>query len=160
MRHRGYTPVDCRNDDTSEFAYDVFISYSDSNGKFVKKVLVPELEAKRHVRVMVHDRDFIPGNFVVDNIVNAITKSRKTMILMSRDFLRSAWCVREMNYARMEALHTERNVLLVMMLEPVTVKGLPLEIMDILRNQTYLELPEDQAHEEVFWDRVRDLIMS
>ncbi|XP_060598763.1 slit homolog 1 protein-like [Ruditapes philippinarum] len=68
MRHRGYTPVDSSNDDTTEFAYDVFISYSDSNRRFVKNVLVPELEAKRHhVRVMDHMRDFIPGNFVVDN---------------------------------------------------------------------------------------------
>ncbi|XP_045172600.2 toll-like receptor 4 [Mercenaria mercenaria] len=148
------------DDDDGEFTHDVFISYANENGTFIKNDLIPELEDKRQLRLLVHDRDFELGEFVSDNIVRAISTSRKTLITMSRHFLASDWCIFEMNMARMEAIKTGRNVLCLIMLEEVPMEGLPLEILDIIRHQTYLELPSDIDHRELFWERVHNALMN
>jgi hypothetical protein len=140
--------------DTNDYEYDAFVSYANENGNFVKNDLVPELEDKRCLRLLVHDRDFRAGEFVCDNIMSAITTSKKTLIIMSKHFLKSDWCIFEMNMARMETIKTGRNVLCVIMLEEVPSKGLPLEILDIVRQQTYMEVPLNDEHMDLFWDRV------
>lgn len=157
LRSQGYASLSTNGDDDDDrFLFDVFVSYCSNDGKFVKEILVPELEEKRHLQVLVHDRDFWAGNFVNDNIMRAVTKSRKTLILLSNNFLRSHWCIFEMNMARMESIKTGRNVLCVVLMEDIETKGLPLEIMDIIRNQTYLELPFERELQKdaVFWDRL------
>lgn len=142
------------------FKYDAFVSYASGNGMFVKDEIVPELEDKRNLQLLVHDRDFRAGEFVNDNIMQAITASRKTLILMSKDFLKSDWCIFEMNMARMEGIKTGRNVVCLLMLEEVPSAGLPLEIMDIIRQQTYIELPADINHMDLFWDRVHNALIN
>ncbi|XP_045160411.1 toll-like receptor 4 [Mercenaria mercenaria] len=153
---KGYSPV---NTEEADFQNDVFVSYADSEGTFVRRHLVPELENNRGLNLLVHDRDFRAGNFVNDNIMHAITTSRKTLIIMSRNFLRSKWCCYEMNMARMEGIKTGRDVVCILMKEEVPTSGLPLEIIDIISQKTYLEYPDDnQNHLQQFWDRLADAI--
>ncbi|XP_060556353.1 toll-like receptor 4 [Ruditapes philippinarum] len=151
MRMKGYIPI---KDDGSDFDHDVFVSFANEDNSFVRDFAIPELEEKRHLRLLLHDRDFRPGEFVHDNIVKAICTSKKTLIVMSDAFLQSVWCRFEMHMARMEAIKTERNVLTVVLLKDVPTAGLPLEIVDIIRQKTYLEFPHEDAHREQFWDRL------
>ncbi|XP_045208462.2 toll-like receptor 4 [Mercenaria mercenaria] len=159
LRMNGHTLLINQNDERA-YKYDAFVSYASENARFVKNDVVPELEDTRQLQLLVHDRDFRAGEFVNDNIMQAITTSRKTLILMSKDFLKSEWCIFEMNMARMEAIKTGRNVVCLVMLEEVPVAGLPLEIMDIIRQQTYLELPANADHMDMFWDRVQNALIN
>nr|UTM63725.1 Toll-like receptor [Ruditapes philippinarum] len=155
---KGYSPGNTEEDD---FEHDVFISYADGDGTFVRRNLVPELENNRGLNLLVHDRDFQAGNYVNDNIMKAITTSRKTLIIMSRHFLQSKWCCYEMNMARMEGIQTGREVICILMKEEVPTSGLPLEIIDIIRNKTYIECPaENPNHLQQFWDRLADAIIN
>jgi hypothetical protein len=138
--------------------FDAFVSYASENARFVKNDLVPQLEDRRRLQLLVHDRDFRAGEFVNDNIMQAIASSRKTLILMSKDFLKSEWCIFEMNMARMESIKTGRNVVCLVKLEDFPVEGLPLEILDIIRQQTYIERPENDDHMDMFWDRVQNAL--
>ncbi|XP_053409032.1 toll-like receptor 4 [Mercenaria mercenaria] len=143
-----------------KYKYGAFISYANENALFVKNALVPELEDTRQLPLLVHDRDFELGEYVYDNIMQAIKSSRKTLILMSKNFLKSEWCIFEMNMARLEGIKTGRNVVCLVMLEEVPLSGLPLEILDIIREQTYLELPTDIQHSDMFWDRVHGALIN
>lgn len=158
LRMKGNMRFVNSDEDDSDFTHDVFVSYASENGRFVKNVVVPELEIKRHMRLLVHDRDFRPGEFVSDNIMQAITTSRKTLILMSKPFLKSDWCIFEMNMARMEAIKTGRNVVCLVILEEVPTSNLPLEIIEIIRQHTYIELPSDSNHMDMFWDKVHEAL--
>ena len=147
-------------EDDEDYKFDAFVSYASENARFVKNDLVPELEDRRQFRLLVHDRDFRAGEFVNDNIMQAITSSRKTLILMSKGFLKSEWCIFEMNMARMESIKTGRNVVCLIKLEDVPVDGLPLEILDIIRQQTYIERPTNEDHMDMFWDRVQSALKN
>ncbi len=68
----------------------------------------------------------------------------------------------ELNMARMESLHSRegRSVVLIVMLEAVDTSRLPLEVMDLVQNQSYLEYPNDPDQGDiVFLGRLRDAIV-
>ena len=45
----------------------------------------------RTYKTLYHERDFIPGDMITENIVRCVTKSRRTLILLTPSFLKSDW---------------------------------------------------------------------
>lgn len=82
---------------TEEYKYDVFISYADEDRPFVLEQVMTKLEEK--FRVCIHDKDFIPGSDIADNIIGAIRNSKKTVLIISKHFIKSDWCMYEFNMA-------------------------------------------------------------
>ena len=80
--------------------YDAFVSYSHADAHWVSQELRPFLEDQEpHFRLCLHDRDFLAGAEVVDNICTAVNISRRTIIVLSKAFLRSRWCDEEFRQA-------------------------------------------------------------
>lgn len=64
------------------FTYHAFISYSHSDADWVRDQLLPCLEDNRNpYRLCIHERDFMPGRWIIDNIVENIESSRKVTLL-------------------------------------------------------------------------------
>lgn len=60
------------------FTYHAFISYSHSDADWVRDQLLPCLENNRNpYRLCIHERDFMPGKWIIDNIIENIENSRK-----------------------------------------------------------------------------------
>uniref|UniRef100_K1QC90 Toll-like receptor 13 n=1 Tax=Magallana gigas TaxID=29159 RepID=K1QC90_MAGGI len=70
--------------------------------------MAKELENKGF-KVRIHDRDFIPGVDIAENITIAIHNSRRIILIMTSDFLKSQWCMFELNMARMESLYSREG---------------------------------------------------
>lgn len=63
---------------TVDYTFHAFISYSHSDAEWVRDQLLPCLEnAKPPYRLCIHERDFIPGKWIIDNIIENIESSRK-----------------------------------------------------------------------------------
>ena len=73
-----------------------------------KNLGVPDNDSEENIptkfKFCIHERDFLPGNTIEDNIVNAIENSRKTILVLSGNFLTSGWCEFELQMARMESV--------------------------------------------------------
>ena len=52
--------------------YDVFVCYADKDMDWVSDHLMPQLEGERQLRLCIHERDFIPGKNIVDNISDCV----------------------------------------------------------------------------------------
>lgn len=62
------------------FTYHAFISYSHSDADWVRDQLLPSLENSRNpYRLCIHERDFMPGRWIIDNIIDNIENSRKVL---------------------------------------------------------------------------------
>ena len=75
--------------------FDVFFCYKfDTDNGYVVNVILKHLEVmcEPPLKLCVHERDFIPGLHIKDNINNAITKSNSAIIVMSQAFIDSDWC--------------------------------------------------------------------
>ncbi|KAJ8397363.1 hypothetical protein AAFF_G00439120 [Aldrovandia affinis] len=103
------------------FTYDAFISYSSLDEPWVMGELVPRMEGPKGngFRLCLHHRDFQLGAAVLENIEAAIYGSRRTLCVVSRDFLRSEWCTLEFQLASLRLLCDRSDVLLLVFLEEI-----------------------------------------
>ena len=152
-RSRGYIPVR-QNDD--QYLYDAFVSYSETESVFVRTNLLEKLETNHQLKLCLHQRDFLPGMAIADNITGAMNQSRKSIFILSRGFLKSKWCNFEYNMARMENLYSRagEDIVILIMYERVPVTDLSCHMLEQIESESYLEYPDDEEGLVVFWDNL------
>ena len=152
---KGYVSIESSDDQIK----DVNVSYADEDSGFIRQKVHTELEVNRGLKLHIRDRDS-PIAAVSENIVDAIERCHKTLIILSKAYLAHKWCIFEMNMAGIKALKTDDRLLCVLMLEDVPHKDLPLKIMKIIKDQEYVEYPGDQNLEDCFWDRLKAALVD
>ncbi|CAC5412711.1 unnamed protein product [Mytilus coruscus] len=147
-----------RTDD--DFLYDAFVSYADEDEMFVHRKFLENLEDDRNISCCVHKRDFLAGNDIATNITSAIHNSRKTVVILSQHFLQSDWCLFEFNMAKMESIYSrsKENIILRVFLEQIASKDLPLNILELIQSKSYIEYPNDEYGDVVFWDKLKETL--
>ena len=157
-RFYGYQRIP-NEDPIENYRYDAFISYSNDNLAFILHEMIPNLEA-RGLRLCIHDREFLPGNAIADNIINAIQSSRRTVVILSKTFLRRKWCRYEFQMARMESIYSREggSCLIVVKLEEVQGNDMPLEMIDWIQKNSYIEFTQNEEGYQLFWQNLTDAI--
>jgi hypothetical protein len=166
--------------------YDVFISYSHHDSEFIQDALVPELEGRGKLmdgsrneetqvqmdkdlsepdafRVCLHERDFEVGTPITENIIECVDNSRKVIVLVSRNYLESQWCLFEMNLAYHRLIESRRKSFLVIVLEQVPTELRTKILNYLMRSRTYLQWPGNDApaaEKKLFWARLRSSLAS
>ncbi|CAG2234303.1 unnamed protein product [Mytilus edulis] len=142
------------------YLYDAFISYADREQNFIINECIPNLEETGNKKLCIHQRDFIPGEDITLNITNAIHDSKRTICIITRAFLDSYYCMFEFNMARMESIYSRggENILFLVLHEHITSRELPLVMLEIVQRQSYIEYPNDEQGNVVFWDKMRETL--
>ncbi|CAC5395035.1 unnamed protein product [Mytilus coruscus] len=155
-----YTSHRNMEENLNEYVYNAFISYSENDLKFVIEECIKNLEENGNMKLCIHQRDFIPGEEITQNIISGIQNSRKTISIISRSFLESYYCMFELNMARMESIHSRngKNVLFLVFYEKLLPEELPLVLYELIQKQSYIEYPNDDHGNVIFWDKVKDAI--
>ncbi|XP_010875077.2 toll-like receptor 13 [Esox lucius] len=137
--------------------YDAFISYNAHDEPWVLRELLPKLEGEQGWRLCLHHRDFQPGKPIMDNITDAIYGCRKTICVISRRYLESEWCSREIQMANFRLLDEQKDVLILVFLEDIPAQELsPYHRMRrLVKKRTYLSWPRAGEHPGVFWEKLR-----
>lgn len=148
--------------------YDAFISYNFSDEEWVMNQLLPNLEGNgSSFKLCLHHRDFEVGRNIVDNIVTAVYSSRKTICVVSKNFLRSEWCSLEIQLASYRLFDEHRDVLLLVFLEPISERQLSSyhRMRKVMLKKTYLQWPgpdctDPSQAQELFWSQLRRAIRA
>uniref|UniRef100_A0A3P9QIF1 Toll-like receptor 13 n=1 Tax=Poecilia reticulata TaxID=8081 RepID=A0A3P9QIF1_POERE len=142
--------------------YDAFISYNHHDEPWVIGELLPKLEGEQGWKLCLHHRDFEPGKPITENIMDAIYGSRKTICVISRRYLESEWCSREVQTASFRLFDEQKDVLILVFLEDIPTYLLsPFHRMrKLLKKQTYLSWPRAANHPEVFWENLRKALQT
>ncbi|XP_006814469.1 uncharacterized protein LOC102803222, partial [Saccoglossus kowalevskii] len=91
-----------KDDDNKEWDAFVAVKGGTEDETFVYKELLHELEENNDYKINIHHRDFTPGIPIVDNILYAIKNSRRTILILSPEFVRSELCNYEVDQAKFE----------------------------------------------------------
>ena len=150
-RHRGYDRL---------FERDAFISYASTDGRFIKRFLIPALEEERGLKVWVADRDSVPGLSIAENLAHAINFSKKTVLLLSRRYFKEGWCDYEMNLARIESIESQRKLFIMVLFDDITPNEIPLDCLRLLQSEESIEYPTNPQDHSTFWDSLCDSIKS
>uniref|UniRef100_A0AAZ3SDT5 TIR domain-containing protein n=1 Tax=Oncorhynchus tshawytscha TaxID=74940 RepID=A0AAZ3SDT5_ONCTS len=104
-------------------------------------------------------RDFQLGKDIVENITDSLYRSRHTLCLVSRHYLRSNWCSLEMKLATYRLQVEQRDILLLIFLEKIPPLQLSAHhrLARLLKTRTYLDWPQDPHQHQAFWDRLWQL---
>jgi len=141
-----------------EFNYDAFVSYSSEDQHFVARMVGMLENHPPNYKLCVYERDFTAGNAINDCIASSITSSRKVVLIVSRHFVQSHWCLWELHLAQHSLLDEQRNGLVLVVVGPEKLKPiqLPPTLRYLMKTRIYLEWhPDDPVKQKVFWERLR-----
>uniref|UniRef100_A0A8C5PDX4 TIR domain-containing protein n=1 Tax=Leptobrachium leishanense TaxID=445787 RepID=A0A8C5PDX4_9ANUR len=136
--------------------YDAFISYNSHDEEWVFSHLVPNLEELYKWKLCLHHRDFEPGKPIIDNIIDSIYSSRKTICIVSSHYLESEWCSKEIQMASYRLFDDRADVLILLFLEDIPSYRLSPyhQMRKIIKKKSYLLWPKDMNAYSVFWLKV------
>nr|WBP49911.1 Toll-like receptor protein [Mimachlamys nobilis] len=154
---RSLQPYD-RLPEGQEFVYDAFVAHHVDNRLWVINHLLPFLEKQRELRLCLHERDFLPGSFIADNIVNNMKVSRKVILVFSRDFVNSEWCLFEATNAYNRIVAEGASSVVIIMLEDISQLPVHTTIRNLLRAVTYIEWGNGKNNRPEFFRKLLDAL--
>ncbi|KAG9343113.1 hypothetical protein JZ751_014085 [Albula glossodonta] len=129
------------------YCFDAFVSYCGNDEPWVFEELLPNLEKRGppYINLCLHNRDFQLGKDIVDNITDSLYSSRRTLCLVSTNYLRSNWCALELRLANHRLLVERKDVLILVFLEKISPFQLSVHhrLARLVKTRTYLEWPQD-----------------
>ncbi|XP_038254043.1 toll-like receptor 6 [Dermochelys coriacea] len=144
--------------------FHAFISYSERDSLWVKNHLIPNLEKEDgSVQICLHERNFIPGKSIIENIINSIEKSHKSIFVLSPNFVQSEWCHYELYFAHHKLFSESSDSLILILLEPIPQYLIPAryhKLKALMAKRTYLEWPKEKSKHGLFWANLKATINS
>ncbi|XP_046551152.1 toll-like receptor 4 [Haliotis rubra] len=136
------------------FVYDAFVMYADADSLWVRSQLMTNIETTQRLTLCIHERDFIPGQYIVDNIVTSMEKSNKVILVLSNNFSESPWCQFELTLAQKRAMEQDHGYLVVIRLDEVHDRNMTPSLYALLQTTTYVSWPTEEDDRPLFWDRI------
>lgn len=131
-----------------EKPFDAYISYSAVDENFVSRVLVPGLETS--YRLCLHYRDLGAGANVADAVAEAADSSRRTILILSRNFLHGEWARFEFKSALREALRGKGRSVILLLVGGVCPKDLDSDLRKRISSHTVLVWGD-----KLFWQKLK-----
>ncbi|XP_069112469.1 uncharacterized protein [Argopecten irradians] len=138
--------------------YDAFVSYSSENEGWVRKTF-QALEEEDHgkgyngynFRFCLHQRDFIAGKTIFDNVIDSVEASHHTVIILSKYFLNSHWCMYEFQEAFQQSIMERKRHLIVVLMEDIPEAEMPKELKRCLKTFTYIRKDDAIFHDRLIY---------
>nr|DBA29021.1 TPA: hypothetical protein GDO54_009291 [Pyxicephalus adspersus] len=142
-----------------EISYDAYVSYSERDSEWVENMMLPLLEnGDPSFKICFHKRDFVPGKTIIDNIIDAMETSYKTLFILSEHFVQSEWCKYELEFSHFRLFDENNDTAILVILEPIEKSTVPrrfAKLRKLMNTKTYLKWPTEEEEQEVFWSNLR-----
>ena len=153
LAFRGRSEVLRRRLEAENFDYDVFVSFAGEDLGWVQQHLMAKLETELGLRLCIHERDFVPGKNILNNIVDSVKGSKKYLMVFSRHFTHSPWCQFKLDLCLGHTLDYG-DALIVTCLGDVASRDVTSTMAAVLETTTYIQWRDNRDAVTSFWDRV------
>ena len=160
LLYRHYRPFPENNEDFEmlQLQYHAYIAYNEisEDDAWVFNDLQPNMEeGPEPAHLCIKSRDFIPGHSLIESISENIQQSRKTILVLSPNFVENEWCYHEMEMAKMRLLDENLDVIVLVLLKDIPNNRITLSLRQLLCKKEYLKWPKDKPGQRLFWQRLR-----
>jgi len=132
--------------DQNDFKYDVFVTYSRKDSRWVDSELL-RLLRENQVKYCVDHEHFELGKVFVQSMVDSVYQSRKVLAVWSENYAYSKYCKQELDYAIQRSFQNNDCSVIVIRLEKTDPKQLPKP----LRAKTFLDYSD--SVEKKGWEK-------
>ncbi|XP_067676207.1 toll-like receptor 4 [Haliotis asinina] len=147
-----------------DFVYDVNVMHADVDYRWACYTLRQRLEIEKGFRLLLHDRDILPGVNKADAIMQSVHGSWKTILYLTPAFLQEDWAYFSLCTATLSIsdVMTGRLLLLV----PVRDDGdceypyIPQVLLNSVRECNIVWMHDSEEEEEAFWNKIETLLLE
>ncbi|XP_074529995.1 toll-like receptor 1 [Halichoeres trimaculatus] len=148
-----------RPEDLEGIEFHAFVSYSQRDANWVHNFFLPNIEGPAGgLKICHHEKHFVPGKTIIENIITCVEKSRRSVFVLSAHFVKSEWCHYELCFASHQRLSQGSDSVVLVLLEPLPQYLIPskyYQLKSMMGRHTYLEWPQDRAKHRLFWANLR-----
>ncbi|PNI38657.1 TLR8 isoform 1, partial [Pan troglodytes] len=150
---------------TSQTFYDAYISYDTKDASvtdWVINELRYHLEESRDKNVLLclEERDWDPGLAIIDNLMQSINQSKKTVFVLTKKYAKS-WNFKTAFYLALQRLMDENmDVIIFILLEPVLQHSQYLRLRQRICKSSILQWPDNPKAEGLFWQTLRNVVLT
>ena len=138
------------SDGEREKMYDAYVSYSIKDEHFVTQVLSSELEhGDPSYKVCLHYADLPQTTFVADSICEATRNSKRTIIVLSSNYIVHEWSRYDVRSALHDVLKS-RGRAIILVLGDIPQHGLDPDLRHYMKTNTTIHWSD-----RLFWDKLR-----
>ncbi|KAK3085567.1 hypothetical protein FSP39_005400 [Pinctada imbricata] len=119
------------------YLYDAFVAYNAADRPWVMSQLVGDLEKKHQYKLCLHERDFLPGDLIADQITEKVKASRRFILVISNNFAKSRWCQFEIFVAQNRLLDDGAEFIIPILLEDIKAKHMSTYLKFLLNSLTF-----------------------
>lgn len=153
-----------RPEDLLGVEFHAFVSYSQHDADWVQNSLLPNLEGPAGgLQICHHEKSFVPGKTIIENIIACLEKSRRSVFVLSANFVKSEWCHYELYFASHQRLAWGPDSVVLVLLEPLPQYLIPSkynQLKSMMGRHTYLEWPQERAKHRLFWANLRAALQA
>uniref|UniRef100_A0A8C0IRH9 Toll like receptor 7 n=1 Tax=Chelonoidis abingdonii TaxID=106734 RepID=A0A8C0IRH9_CHEAB len=148
-----------------ETCYDAFISYDNEDPavtEWILKELVENLEDQKdkQFNLCLEERDWLPGQPVLDNLSQSIQLSRKTIFVLTNKYTTSGIFKTAFYMAHQRLMDEKVDVIILIFLERVLKKSRYLRLRKRLCSSSVLEWPTNPRSQCYFWQCLKNAIAT
>uniref|UniRef100_UPI0037E839F5 toll-like receptor 1 n=1 Tax=Semicossyphus pulcher TaxID=241346 RepID=UPI0037E839F5 len=162
-KHRARTRQ-VRPEDLVGVEFHAFVSYSQNDADWTHNILLPNLEGPTGgLKICHHEKNFVPGKTIIENIISCVEKSRRSVFVLSAHFVKSEWCHYELYFASHQRLAQGSDSIVLVLLEPLPQYLIPskyYQLKSMMGRHTYLEWPQDRVKQRLFWANLRAALQA
>ncbi|XP_013402354.1 toll-like receptor 6 [Lingula anatina] len=141
-----------------EKIFDAFVSYCLLDTAWVAAELIPNLENDEqfNFRLCIHERNFLPGNSIVESVEGAMDGSYSVIFWITQNFLESDDCDFELNLAKTKLSEGNIRSVIFIFEERFDKTELPQPMGIMMRHCQCLYWPELWLRKrDIFWKRLK-----
>ncbi|XP_053160677.1 toll-like receptor 7 isoform X2 [Hemicordylus capensis] len=157
---KGYKPLF-----SSEVVYDAFVAYDKKDpavAEWVQEELIEKLEDEKEkpFNLCLEERDWIPGQPVLDNLSESIQGSRKTIFVLTNRYIASGNFMTAFYMAHQRLMEEKIDVIILIFLEKVLQKSRYLRLRKRLCSNSVLEWPTNPQAQCYFWQCLKNTLTT
>ncbi|XP_024425724.2 toll-like receptor 8 [Desmodus rotundus] len=150
---------------TSQAFYDAYVSY-DTKDTSVTDWVINELRfhleesEDKNVLLCLEERDWDPGLAIIDNLMQSINQSKKTIFVLTKKYAKS-WSFKTAFYLALQRLMDENmDVIVFILLEPVLQHSQYLRLRQRICKSSILQWPDNPKAEGLFWQSLKNVVLT
>ncbi|XP_046352622.2 toll-like receptor 2 [Haliotis rufescens] len=139
---------------TDGIRYDLFVCYSHHETEWLILTLVAKLETELGFKLAFYDRDFLPGNYIREEVVEKLYASRASLFVITETYLESSYCEFEFQMVALRSLEKLSHKIFVIIKDNIPIHRLPFFLQNMWNRVVCLPWTDDETGQAELWRKL------